>query len=194
MKLEGSAPKRDPNLAPAEWCWPLATWEGPLDPQIWVIFLSCSYGRIHGGPLRLLTGYFGIGPFSSLWSNGASWYVIFYLYANFQLSAIIWKVQRTPCLQSYNWRILMNPHWILGGWSPFQHNGSQSFIILELCANLQLSSMNIRVSRTPYLEDMLWGKSCLLIECLGGGAIVDITDHINMWFLLWCQFPALQHK
>ena len=43
--------------------------------------------------------------------------IIFIMYANFKLSVINRIVPRSICPQSNTWRMLTNPHWILGCWS-----------------------------------------------------------------------------
>ena len=107
------------------------------------------------------------GGYGHSWHQGLSWYVILALYAKFQLSSMNWSVSRTflpwcPYLEDVGgsllepWRMeLFLTSWIAmicDMWLPW-------YVILDLCAKFQLSSMNRNVSRTPhpwspYLEDV----------------------------------------
>ena len=87
--------------------------------------------------------------------------MIFDLWLLCQISALPWlEVCKEPTVfSSHNWRTLMVPDWSLVGWSPHWHHESSWYVILDLCAKFQLSSMNGSVSRTPlswksYLEEV----------------------------------------
>ena len=93
------------------------------------------------------------------WHHGSSWYLIFYLCAKFQLSGMIISVSRTPHPQNHRWRTLKVHDWILGGWGHFWHHGLSRYVILDLYAKFQLSSMKKRsVSRTPRPRYHTWRK------------------------------------
>ena len=80
---------------------------------------------------------------------------------------------------SHTWRMLMIPDWILGRWGHFWHHGSSWYVILDLCAKFQLSSMNRSVSRTPVLEVILGGRWRFLTGDLEDRVILDVLDHLG---------------
>ena len=82
------------------------------------------------------------------WHHGSSLYMIIDICAKFQLSSMNRSVSRTPCPRSHTWRTLMVPDWRLGGWVHSWHHRSSWYVIFELCAKFQLSSMILSVSRT----------------------------------------------
>jgi len=128
-----------------------------------------------------------LGGWGHSWRHGSSWYVFLDLYAKFQLSSMDGSVSRTLHPRSHTWRTLKVPDWILGGWSHSWHNGSSWYVIFDLCAKFQHSSMNRSVSRTPpssksYLEDVegswldTWRMGSFLTSW-----IVMICDYSVMW-------------
>jgi len=89
-----------------------------------------------------------LGGWGHPWHHGSSWYVILEFCVKFQLSSMIWSVSRTFHPWSHTWRTLKVPDWSLGGWGHPWHHRSSWYVILELCAKFQLSSMIWSVSRT----------------------------------------------
>ena len=57
-------------------------------------------------------------------------------------------MSRTSHPRSHTWKMMMVLDWILGGWGHSWHLGSSWYVILDLCAKSQLSSMYRSVSRT----------------------------------------------
>ena len=117
-----------------------------------------------------------LGGSGHLWHHGSSWYVILDLCAKFQLSSMNMSVSRTTHPRSHTWRTRMVPDWILGGWGHSWHHGSSWYVILDLCAEFQLSSINRSVSRTPpssksYFEDI-------------DGSWMDTCHHVSSWYVI----------
>jgi len=102
----------------------------------------------------------------------------------FQLSSMIKRESRIPCPWSHTWRTLKVPDWSLGWWGHSWVNGLSWYVIFDLCAKFQLSSMNRSVSRTPILEVILGGRWRFLIGYLEDQVILDIMDRHDMWFLI----------
>ena len=93
------------------------------------------------------------------WHHGLSCFVILDLCAKFQLSSMIISTSWIPVLEVHTWRTVMVPDWILGGWGHPWHHESSWYVILDLCAKFQVSSIVRSVSGTsrtqrPYLEDI----------------------------------------
>ncbi len=91
-------------------------------------------------------------------------YYIIHLYANMSSLAWLKVCQEPPVLEVHTWRTLKVPDWILGGWGHHWHHGSSWYVIIDLCAKCQLSSMIRSMSRTPcprspYFEDI--SGSCM---------------------------------
>ena len=84
------------------------------------------------------------------WHHGLSWCVILDLCSTFHLSSMNIIMSRTPCPRCHTWRTLMVADLILGGWGHSWHHGLSWYVILDLCAKFQLSSMNKILSRTPH--------------------------------------------
>ena len=114
--------------------------------------------------------------------HGSSWYVILALCAKFQLSSMNRRVSRTPHPQSHAWRMMMVPDWKLGEWGHSWNHGSSWFVILDLCAKFQLSSMNRSVSRTPCLRSHTWRKLVVPDWILGG--LGHSWQHGLSWYLI----------
>ena len=68
---------------------------------------------------------------------------------DFQSSSMDRSTSSTLSPWSYTWRILVITDWILGGWGHSWYHGLHLSVILDMCANFQLSSINKRVPRTP---------------------------------------------
>ena len=133
-----------------------------------------------------------LGWWSHPWRQILSWYVILDLYTKFQLSSMNRSVSRTPCPRSHTWRMLMVPDRTLGGWGyPWRH-GSSWYMVLDLCAKFQLSSMIRSVSRTPYplspyLEDV--DGSWLETWRMGSFLTSWVVIICDSWLV--CQISAL---
>ena len=101
----------------------------------------------------------------------------------------------------------MTPDWIFGGWVHSWHHESHFSMILDMCTNFQLSSMNKSLSRTRCLWSydlralvaadrvlvILGGYRWFLGDYLWVWAIPDIVDQIYLWFITWmsnCSSPA----
>ena len=103
------------------------------------------------------------GSWLDTWIMGSSlmsWIVIicnsWLFFAKFQPSSMIRSVSRIPIHEVHTLETLMDPIWILGGWGHSWHHGLSYYIMLNLYAKSQLSSMIISVSRACILEDHTW--------------------------------------
>ena len=90
--------------------------------------------------------------------------------------------QKPPILKVHTWRTLMVPDWILGGWGHSWHNGSSWYVIFDLCAKFQLSSMNRSVSRTPRPLSHTWRKLMVPDWILGGWG--NFLHQGSSWYMI----------
>ena len=123
-----------------------------------------------------------LGGWGHPWHHRSSLYVIIDLCAKFQLFSMNISLSRTPHPRSHTWRTLMVPDWILGGWGHSWHHGSSWYVILDLCAKFQLSSMNRSVSRTPRPRSHTWRT--LMVPDWGLGGWGHPWHHISSWYVI----------
>ena len=113
---------------------------------------------------------------------------------NFSSLAYLEVCQEPPILKVHTWRTLRVPDWILGGWGHCWHHGLSWYVILDLCAKFQLSSMNWSVSRNPHpRKSILEGRWGFLTGYFEDGVILDIMECHPTW-LLTCvpNFSSLE--
>ena len=145
---------------------------------------------ILGGCWWFLTGYLDDGVILDVKYCHDMWFLT--CIQNFSSLAWIGSVSRTPCPRSHTWRMLMVPDRTLGGWGyPWRH-GSSWYMVLDLCAKFQLSSMIRSVSRTPYplspyLEDV--DGSWLETWRMGSFLTSWVVIICDSWLV--CQISAL---
>ena len=98
----------------------------------------------------------------------SSWYVIIELCAKCHQSSMIRSVSRTPLLWNHTWRTLMVPDCRLGGLGHPWHHESLLYVILDLFAIFQLSSIIRSVPRTPSPRSHTWKTLMVPGWSLGG--------------------------
>jgi hypothetical protein len=77
---------------------------------------------------------------------------------NFSSLAWLEVCQEPPVLEVHTWRTLSVPDWILREWDHSWHLEWSWYVILDLCAKFQLSSLIRSVSKTDWLETWKLGS------------------------------------
>ena len=97
--------------------------------------------------------------------------------------------QEPPILEVHIWRMLMVPDSILGGWGHSWYHGLLRCFIFYLCANFQLCSKIISVSRTPCPRSHTWSMLKVPDWIIGGWG--HSLYYQSSWYVildLCCKF------
>ena len=132
---------------------------------------------------------------------------------NFISLACIEVYQETPVLEVLTWRMLIVYDWILWGWGQPWSHGSSWYVILDLCAKFQLSSIIRSLSTTPrpwspHLEyvDSYWLETCRMGYSLTCWIILEEPPELILkilwrsnfiWLRYWgmlCWWPNVTYR
>ena len=92
------------------------------------------------------------------------------------------SISRTPCLQSYNWRILMVTVWSLGGWVFLDIMNNHYMWFFTCVPNFRCLAWLEVYQETTVLKVLLGGHWWLLTEVLKDGVTLYILYNHDMQF------------